>query len=88
MMIIIRGKVAVYKNREDSEIFLEKEFLNKCKRLVPVIIGNTLDMASMDAILDNLDSKSFDIFSGLADVVKGSRNGLLPSYERKNDSVY
>ena len=71
MYFIIKGDVAVFKNREEADYESELEFYNKGKRIPESLFGDK-DIASFDDILYTFDKKSISSLSRLSDSIVGS----------------
>lgn len=71
MFIIVKGHVAVFKNREEADLEAEIDFYNKGKRIPDSIFGSK-DVAAFYDILYTFDKKSINSLSRLSGSILGS----------------
>lgn len=87
MIILLKGKVAVFKFRDDVDTELEREFYNKSKRIIGSLIGNR-PVVPFSEIIEDFDKKSIEIFSKLSGLVAGSIFLFNPSHQRQIHKIH
>lgn len=83
---MLKGKVAVFKFRDDTDVNIEKDFYNKSKRFIGSLIGNR-NIVPLAEILEDFDKKSLEVFSKLSDSVLGSKINLIKLPKIKSLSI-
>ena len=71
MYIILEGQVAVYKSREDTDIFLETDFLQRAKKIIVAKNLNSDELIPFEKITNYLDQEFLEKIS-IMEGVKGS----------------